>query len=61
MLQPTKLEGVRDIMIALPSATEIQYLGFALLVFSLTLVQYFLTVLLFGMIIYILYHCMMGL
>lgn len=61
MLQPTKLEAVRDVKIALILDTWIQNLEFALLVFSLALVQYFLTMLLLGMVMYILNHYMMEL
>ena len=47
---------------ALTSAMQMQSLAFAQLVFSLVLVQYFLTILsflLFRKVMYILYHCML--
>jgi hypothetical protein len=43
----------------LPSDVEIQRLEFAQLVFSLALVQYFLPSLQFGIMMYILCHCML--
>ena len=45
MLQLTKLKGVGNLKSALTSDTETQNLEFALLVFGLASVQYFLTML----------------
>ena len=45
VLQPTKLNGVRDLKSILTSDMEMQSLEFAQLVFVLALVQYFLTML----------------
>jgi hypothetical protein len=43
VLQSTKLQGVRDLKSALKSAMEVQSVELAPLVFSLVLVQCFLT------------------
>ena len=45
VLQSTKLTGVGDLKSVLTSDTEMQGLEFAQMVFSLALVQYFLTML----------------
>lgn len=54
-----KLKVTGELKSALTSAMEMQSMEFAQLVFSLVLIQYFLTVLLFGMVMYILCHYML--
>lgn len=58
MLLSTKLEGQRHLS-PLMSDMELQDAEFALLGFGLVLVQYFLGVSLFGMVMDILCHCML--
>lgn len=62
VLQSTKLTGVGDLKSVLTSDMEMQSLEFVQLIFSLTLVQYFLTMppsLCFGMVMNILCHYML--
>lgn len=61
VLNSTKLKGVGDLKIILTSDMKIQILEFVQLASRLALVQYFLTMLpslSFGMVMYILCHCM---
>ena len=63
VLQSTKLEGCGDLKSILTSDMEMQSLEFAQMVFSLALVQYFLTILPFlhlEQVIYIQCHYMLG-
>jgi len=56
VLQSTKLKGVRYLKSMLTSDGEMQNLEFAQLVCKFALIQYFLTMFPFGMIMFILYH-----
>jgi hypothetical protein len=61
VLQSTKLKGIRELKSALTSDMEMQSLEFTQMVFSLALVQYFLTMIPlfpFEIVMYILLHCM---
>ncbi|EGW10137.1 hypothetical protein I79_024307 [Cricetulus griseus] len=59
VLQSMKLKGVGDLKSILTTDTEMQSLEFTQLIFGLSLIPYFLIMFPFGMVMYILCHCIL--